>query len=83
MKSDQLAKVRTIKITGNMSGNGYGNANGAVCKNPNKIKVIYNFNGKEMVSVFDGEKGYMVNPMTGSSNPVELTGRTAEADSEK
>jgi len=27
-----------------------------------------------MISVFDGEKGYMVNPMMGSSDPVELTG---------
>ena len=27
-----------------------------------------------MVSVFDGEKGYTMNPMTGSSDPVELTG---------
>ena len=36
-------------------------------KNPNKIKVAYSFNGQEMVSVFDGEKGYMINPMTGSS----------------
>ncbi len=43
-------------------------------KNPDKIKVVYNFNGKEIISVFDGEKGYMINPMTGSSNPVEFTG---------
>ena len=26
-----------------------------------------------MIQVFDGEKGYMVNPMTGSSEPVEMT----------
>jgi len=43
-------------------------------KNPNKIKVVYSINGQEIVSAFDGEKGYMINPMTGSSNPVELTG---------
>lgn len=42
-------------------------------KNPDKIKLIYNFNGQEVVSVFDGEKGYTVNPMMGTE-PVELTG---------
>jgi hypothetical protein len=26
-----------------------------------------------MVQVFDGEKGYSVNPMTGSSSPMEMT----------
>jgi hypothetical protein len=27
-----------------------------------------------MVSIFDGEKGYTINPMMGSSEPIELTG---------
>ena len=27
-----------------------------------------------MVSAFDGEKGYTMNPMTGSTSPVELSG---------
>ena len=42
-------------------------------KNPNKIKTVTNFNGQEMISVFDGEKGYSINPMTGSAEPVEMT----------
>lgn len=74
MKSDQLAKVTSIKITGKMSAMGMEMPMTMYMKNPNKIKVVYSFNGQEMVSVFDGEKGYTVNPMTGSSNPVELTG---------
>jgi outer membrane lipoprotein-sorting protein len=45
-----------------------------IMKNPNKIKVIYNFSGQQMISVFDGEKGYMMNPLTGSMDPVELKG---------
>jgi hypothetical protein len=43
-------------------------------KNPNKIKVTYSFNGMDMVSVFDGEKGFTMNPMMGSAEPIELTG---------
>jgi len=30
-------------------------------------------NGQEMIQVYDGVKGYTVNPMTGSSAPVEMT----------
>lgn len=74
MKTDQLANVQTIKITGKMSAMGMEMPMTMYMKNPNKIKVVYNFSGQEMVSVYDGEKGYMVNPMMGSSEPVELTG---------
>jgi len=42
-------------------------------KNPNKIKTVTNFNGQEMISVFDGVKGYSINPMTGSAEPVEMS----------
>ena len=42
-------------------------------KNPNKIKTVTSFNGQDMIQVFDGEKGYMINPMTGSTDPVEMT----------
>lgn len=74
IKADQLSKVNTIKISGKMSAMGMEMPMTMFMKNPNKIKVVYSFNGQEIVSAFDGEKGYMINPMTGSANPVELTG---------
>jgi hypothetical protein len=74
IKADQLAKVKSIKITGKMTGMGMEMPMTMYMKNPNKVKLVYNLKGQEMVSVFDGEKGYMINPLTGSSNPVELTG---------
>jgi hypothetical protein len=74
MKSDQLAQVSSIKITGKMSAMGMEMPMTMYMKNPNKIKVVYSFNGQDMTSVFDGEKGYTINPMTGSTDPVELTG---------
>jgi len=79
MNSDKLASVKTIKITGKMSAMGMEMPMTMIMKNPNMIKVIYSFNGQEMVSIFDGEKGYMINPMTGSSTPVELTGEQLES----
>ncbi len=74
IKQDKLSAVSSIKITGKMSAMGMEMPMTMYMKNPNKIKVIYSFNGAEMISVFDGEKGYMINPMMGSSEPVELTG---------
>jgi len=78
MKSDKLASVTSIKITGTMSAMGMSMPMVMYMKNPNKIKVVYTFSGQEMVSVFDGEKGYTMNPMTGGSAPVELTGDQLE-----
>ena len=74
MKSDKLSSVTTIKITGKMSAMGMEFPIVMFMKNPNKIKAVYNINGQEMVTVFDGEKGYMISPMAGSSDPVEITG---------
>lgn len=74
VKQDMLSKVSSIKITGKMSAMGMEMPMVMIMKNPNKIRVTYSFNGQDMVSVFDGEKGYMINPMMGSAAPVELTG---------
>jgi hypothetical protein len=74
MKTDQLANIQTIKITAKISAMGMEFPMTMYMKNPNKIKSVTNFNGQEMITVYDGEKGYMINPMTGSSDPVELTG---------
>lgn len=72
-KLDQVANLKTIKITANMSMMGMEMPMVVFMKNPNKIKSVTTFNGQEMVQVFDGEKGYVVSPMTGSTDPVEMT----------
>lgn len=72
-KLDNVANLKTIKITANMSMMGMEMPMVLWMKNPNKIKSVTTFNGQEMVQVFDGEKGYVVNPMTGSTEPVEMT----------
>jgi outer membrane lipoprotein-sorting protein len=41
-------------------------------KKPNKVKMVMSIQGMDMVTLFDGEKGYMINPMTGSTDPVEI-----------
>jgi len=72
-KQDKVSALKTIKITGRMSMMGMDLPLEMWMKNPNKIKTVTNFNGQEMISVFDGVKGYSVNPMTGSAEPVEMT----------
>jgi hypothetical protein len=72
-KYDKISSVSTIKITGKMSMMGMDMPLEMWMKNPNKIKTVTNFNGQEIISVFDGVKGYSVNPMTGSAEPVEMT----------
>jgi hypothetical protein len=72
-KLDNVANLKTIKITANMSVMGMELPMTMWMKNPNKIKSVTNINGQDMIQVFDGEKGFVVNPMTGSTDPVEMT----------
>jgi len=72
-KLDQVANLKTIKITANLSVMGMDMPMVMYMKNPNKIKTVTSFNGQDMINVFDGEKGYAVNPMTGSTDPTEMT----------
>jgi hypothetical protein len=72
-KLDKVANMKTIKITANMSLMGMDMPMVMWMKNPNKIKSVTTFNGQDMIQVFDGEKGFVVSPMTGSTEPVEMT----------
>lgn len=72
-KYDKIAALSTIKITAKMSAMGMDIPMEMWMKNPNKIKTVTSFSGQEAISVFDGVKGYSVNPMSGSTAPVEMT----------
>ena len=71
-KLDQVASRKSIKITAKMSMMGMEMPMEIWMKNPNKIKTVMNMSGQQMVQAYDGEKGYSVNPMTGSTQPVEM-----------
>jgi len=72
-KLDNVVNLKTIKITANMSVMGMELPMVMWMKNPNKIKTVTSINGQDMVQAFDGEKGYVINPMAGSMDPVEMT----------
>jgi outer membrane lipoprotein-sorting protein len=71
-KLDKISEFKTIKITAKTSMMGMDLPMEILMKNPNKIKTVTSFNGQDIIQAFDGEKGYMINPMAGSSDPVEM-----------
>lgn len=71
-KLDKIGNFKTIKISAKTSVMGMDMPMEMWMKNPNKFKSVTSFNGQDIIQVFDGEKGYMVNPMAGSSDPVEM-----------
>jgi len=71
-KLDKVGSLKTIKLTGKMSMMGMDIPVEIWMKNPDKIKSVTNINGQEMVQVFDGVKGYVINPTAGSTEPVEM-----------
>jgi outer membrane lipoprotein-sorting protein len=72
-KLDKISEFKTIKITAKTSMMGMEMPMVIWMKNPNKIKTVTSFNGQDIIQAFDGEKGYMINPMAGSSDAVEMT----------
>ena len=72
-KLDRISEFKTIKITARTSMMGMDMPMEIWMKNPNKIKTVTSFNGQDIIQAFDGEKGFMINPMAGSDNAVEMT----------
>jgi len=72
-KLDKISNFKTIRISAKTSVMGMDMPMEIWMKNPNKFKSVTSFNGQDIIQVFDGEKGYMVNPMAGSAEPVEMT----------
>ncbi len=71
---ENLEKAQTITMQGQISQMGMELPITIMVKKPNKVKVIQEYSGMEIIVMFDGEKGYMVNPLTGSTDPVEIPG---------
>jgi outer membrane lipoprotein-sorting protein len=72
-KYDRISQLSTIKVSGKMSMMGMEIPMELWMKKPDKIRTVVNFNGQEMITAFDGQKGYTINPMAGSTTPVEMS----------
>jgi hypothetical protein len=71
-KYDKLKTLTSIKITQSTSYMGTDQVIEAWMKNPNKVRIVTSIAGQNIVTAFDGEKGYMINPMSGSNDPTEI-----------
>ena len=67
-----LEKATTLHMEGNVSQMGMEMPMTITIKKPDKVRVVISFNGMDIVTTFDGEKGFMVNPLAGMAEPVEI-----------
>ncbi len=63
---EELAKVKTFSQKITMSMMGMEMPMEIKVKKPNKFRVEVDMMGQKTISAFDGEKGWMINPMMGS-----------------
>jgi hypothetical protein len=72
-KLDKISGYSSIKISGKMSMMNMEMPYEMWMKNPDKLRTVINFSGQENVTVINGTKGYSINPMSGSNEPVEMS----------
>ena len=72
-KLDKITDIKTLKITAIISMKGKEMPEVIWMKSPNKIKTVTNMKKSNIILVYDGEKGYMINPIMNSSEPLEMT----------
>lgn len=70
---DKLSGFSTVKIKAKISMMGMDLPVDIWMKNPDKIKTVTNLGGQEIISAYDGRKGYVINPATGSNTPVQMS----------
>jgi hypothetical protein len=67
-----LEKASTISVEGKMNQMGNEMPMVITVKKPDKVKAVITFGGMDIITAFDGEKGYMVNPFSGATDPQEI-----------
>lgn len=73
INASRMAGFSTLAIKGTLSQQGMQLTMEMYEKAPDKLKAVSTFNGMEIVQVINGDRGYMINPMMGSAEPVALT----------
>jgi len=78
---EKLLKVKTMEATGKMMMTMMGMEGGfkTFNKKPDKMRVEVDFQGNTIIQVYDGTNAWAINPMSGSSAPIDMTGPEADA----
>ncbi len=74
---EALNKVKDIHLVGKVVSMGVELPMEIYIKNPNKIRVEVKFQGNKIIQVFDGKKGWSINPMI-SPEPKEMDKKNVE-----
>jgi len=69
---DKIKAVKTLKLKGTMMMQGMEMEMQIMIKRPNKVRSEMTMQGQSIITATDGEKGWMVNPMAGSTEPQEI-----------
>ncbi len=80
---DKLHSVNTMKMSGTLSVQGMQMPIKVLTKRPNLMLQEMTMNGSRIVSAYDGQKVWAINPMLGGSQPRELTGAQSESVKEQ
>jgi outer membrane lipoprotein-sorting protein len=71
--AEKLSSFKTIVMEGYMEMQGMQMQMTIKEKKPDKFKTFIEFSGMQIVTVVNGDKGYMINPGMGSGNPTPLS----------
>ena len=75
---ERLLKVKTMHVTGKALMMGMENPFISTVKRPDKFYVEVDIQGAKIRQAYDGENAWMINPLTGSADPIDMTGPDAE-----
>lgn len=71
---DKIKELKTVKTISELNQMGMNLVVTEMKKRPSFHKSIAEVNGAKIISVYNGKEGWMINPMTGSTTPVDLEG---------
>ena len=75
---ENLLKVKSINAKGKAMQMGMEFPFEMINKRPDKLKIMIEVQGSQIIQAYDGETVWAVNPMSGSSEPVEVSGPEAD-----
>ena len=70
---EKIQSVKSVKHTGKFLAQGMEFPFIMIQKRPNKMRIEAEIMGSTMIQCYSGEKGWAINPMTGSSNPQPMS----------
>ncbi len=75
---EKLLKMKTMQASGKAMMMGMENPFVSIAQRPDKIRVEVDIQGAKILQAYDGESAWMVNPLSGSADPIDLTGPDAD-----